>query len=241
MLDLKGKTAIVTGANSGIGRAVADALAERGAALAIAARRQERNREAAQQIEDTYGVDVLPLPVDLAEEGQVRWMVQEAVARFGRLDILVNNAGIAEYAPIARLDSESWARMLAVNLTGPFVAAQAAWPHLARSGRGAIINISSILGVEAVAEAAGYCASKYGLLGLTDAMAEEAPKAGIRVAAICPAMVDTPAITKSVYGGPREALIQPADVARTVLYLLELSPAAIVRRVVIERAGADAR
>ena len=239
MLDLKGQVAIVTGGSSGIGRAVAEALAERGAALALAARRQERNREVARQIEDRFGVDVLPLPVDMAEEGQVRWMVQETVARFGRLDILVNNAGIAEFAPVDRLDSETWARMLAVNLTGPFVAAQAAWPHLRKSGRGAIISISSVLGVEAVAEGAGYCASKYGLMGLTDAMIEEAPAAGIRVAAVCPAMVDTPAITGEVFAGPRQELIQPADVARSVLYLLELSPAARVRRIVIERVGAQ--
>ncbi|MBI5137482.1 MAG: SDR family NAD(P)-dependent oxidoreductase [Nitrospirae bacterium] len=236
MDDLTGRVALVTGGASGIGLAVARGFLAAGLKVAIAGRRRGRLNEAAASLRAAPGGEVLAVPADVAERDQVDALVQAVVDRFGALDVLVNNAGIGLFGNVAESDPADWQRVLAVNTTGPYLCARAAWPHLAARGGGHVIHIASLSGKEGFAGASAYCASKFGLMGLSEVLRAEGEAAGIKVTAICPGYVDTPMVAG--VGVPAEVMIRPEDVAATCLYLLRLSPYASVPEVVIRRAGA---
>jgi NAD(P)-dependent dehydrogenase (short-subunit alcohol dehydrogenase family) len=192
-MKLEGKVAIVTGGGRGIGRAIALRFAGEGAAVVTAGPTRESEESVAEQIRKLGG-QALSQVTDVADDASVEQMVAAALDEFGCIDILVNNAGIAgPTAPILRVSREDWDRTLAVNLTGAFLCAKYALPHLMERG-GSIINITSVAGLHAYALRSPYCASKWAMIGLTLTLAEEAGRHNINVNAIAPGPVRGPRI-----------------------------------------------
>ena len=166
---LSGQVAIITGVSSGLGRATALALAQVGAKVALVARRQDELVTVATEIE-SHGGRTLVLPFDLAQGNEIMAISQRTVEAFGRIDLLVNAAGTDVPGPVVDLTLEQWDRVLNVNLRASFLLAKAVFPYMRQAGRGTIVNISSVAGKRGWANAAAYCASKFGLTGLTQAL-----------------------------------------------------------------------
>ena len=188
LFDLSGKTAIVTGGSRGIGKEMAEGLAEAGANLMLCARRIEWLDETIEEFRGR-GFNVEGLLCDVAKAEEVQMVVDETVSKFGSLDILVNNAGTSWGAMPEDMPLEKWQQVLDVNLTGCFLFAQAAGRQMLKQQRGSIINIASIAGLTSSANGpfyAGYVASKAGLIGLTRELAASWGRKGIRVNAIAP-------------------------------------------------------
>jgi len=188
-LDLSGRTAVVTGASSGIGRAIAQALAEAGANLVLVGRDEDRLRDALGAVR-ARGVDAEPVAVELTDGAAPQTIVDTAIGRFGRLDVLVNCAGIFEPQPFETQPLESFDRQMAVNVRAPFALSQAALPHL-RPG-GCIVNISSIAGYSGFPQSAAYCATKGAVELMTKALAAELGPMGVRVNCVAPGNIRTP-------------------------------------------------
>ena len=181
--------ALVTGAASGIGRATAILLAGRGAAVACL----DVNADALAETAAAIGERALPIPCDVTDLAAVEAAVSQAAADLGGLDAVANVAGVGDFTgDVAEIAPEEWARVLAINLTGPFHVSRAAIPHLRAAGGGAIVNVSSQFGLVGCLASPAYCASKAGLIGLTRAMAIDHTEEGIRVNCVCPGPVDTP-------------------------------------------------
>ncbi len=220
--SLAGKVSLVMGASVGLGAAIAEDLAARGARVAIAARRRAAIDELAARI----GGDVLPLTCDIADNAAVKEAVAATVARFGRIDHLINNAGVIQ--PIGRLldtDPEEWARLIGINLSGAMFAVHAALPHILER-RGVIVNISSGAGHRPLEGWSAYCSSKAGLVMLTRALALEYGAQGLRVYGFSPGTVRTAMQTAIRASGinpvsqlPIEALQPPELPARIVGWL----------------------
>jgi len=187
---LDGRVAVVTGAATGIGRATALRLGAEGARLVVVDRRVGEG-EATVGLVAEAGGEARFVACDVAEAGEVRAMVEAVVAAWGRLDVLVNNAGIpGPGVPADRLAEEEWDRVIAVNLRGVFLCSKHAIPHLARSGRGAIVNVASTFGLVGAHDSPAYCASKGGVVALTRQLAVDYGPRGIRANAVCPGYVD---------------------------------------------------
>jgi len=184
------RTAFVTGAGRGIGRAIALALAEAGARVVVASNEPERNEETAGEIR-SRGREAFPLFVDVSSPESVREAFQKAAREFGRTDILVNNAGITRDALAVRMKKEDWDLVLAVNLNGAFLAIQQVLPDMMRQRWGRIINIASVVGLMGNAGQANYVASKAGIIGLTKALAQELAGRNITVNAVAPGFIET--------------------------------------------------
>jgi NAD(P)-dependent dehydrogenase (short-subunit alcohol dehydrogenase family) len=187
-LDFSGRVAIVTGAARGLGRAIAERLYERGAALGV----NVRDRTRAQALAESLGERAIAIPGDIAADGVPDAIVEATLDRFGRIDILVNNAAFARSTRFPELTPAEWRQALEVNLTAPFLLTKAVLPTMKAAHYGRIINISSSAGrTVSTLGGAHYTASKAGMLGLTRAAAKELGKFGITVNAVCPGMIDT--------------------------------------------------
>ena len=182
---LDGRVAIITGVSSGLGQATALALAKAGAKVTLVARRQEELVAVATEIE-SHGGRALVLPFDLAQGNEIMAISQRTVEAFGRIDVLVNAAGTDVPGPVVDLTLEQWDRVLNVNLRASFLLAKAVFPYMQQAGHGTIVNISSVAGKRGWANAAAYCASKFGLTGLTQALAAEGSAYGIRACILYP-------------------------------------------------------
>jgi 3-hydroxybutyrate dehydrogenase len=196
---LKGKTAIVTGSTSGIGRGIAEALAEAGAGVMLNGFGEAAEIAALQnRIAERFGVEVAYSPADMAKPDEIRDLVTLTAERFGGVDILVNNAGIQHVARLVDFPEERWDAVLAVNLSAAFHATKAALPHMLARGWGRIVNIASAHGLVASGEKAAYVAAKHGLVGLTKVVAIETANEGVTCNAICPGWVLTPLVQKQI-------------------------------------------
>ena len=190
MFDLTGKTALVTGATGGLGEGIARAFHKAGASVAISGRRVELLEKLAAEL----GERVHVVPCDLAQRAQVLKLIDEAVAKLGRLDILVNNAGLTKDNLFMVMKDEQWDDVIAVNLTSAFMLCRAASRHMVRnkSGYGRIINISSVSGVFGNPGQGNYAAAKSGMIGMTKSLAREVASRGITANCIAPGFIATP-------------------------------------------------
>jgi 3-hydroxybutyrate dehydrogenase len=236
-LPLHGRHALITGASRGIGAAIARALAGAGAAVTLAGRGGDAlDALAAELCARGHAVHVVSM--DVTDEAAVRAGCAGAEAALGAIDVLVNNAGVAESAPFPRMDRDHWERMLAVNLTGPFLCCRAVLPGMIDRSFGRIVNIASTAGLRGYAYVAAYSAAKHGVIGLTRSLALETARRGITVNAVCPGYTQTSMLERTianiqaktgrtaeearaelVRGNPQGRLIQPEEVAATVLWL----------------------
>ena len=218
--------AIVTGSSSGIGRAVAAELLARGMSVVVTSRSQERADATAAE----FGARASGVGVELTDPAAPSALVDRALAQHGRLDVLVNNAGAGQVADSATLAVEDWQRIIDLDLTAPFLCAQAAARPMLAAGRGVIVNISSLAGHVGLPRRAAYTAAKHGLEGLTKTLAVEWARRGVRVVSVAPAYVATELLAGTskaggftlddVAGGtPMRRLAEPEEVARTVAFL----------------------
>ena len=216
MSEFDGKVAVVTGASSGIGRAVAELLASRGARVAIFA----RSGDALREIAAPHGGAMIAVAGDVADEADVSRLFDETESRFGACQIVINNAGTIGPAPLIETTPAEWDRMFAVNVRGAFLTARRALPSMIARRAGAIVNVSSISGVVGPEKFPGwvsYCASKGALISMTEALAVEVKPHGVRVNCVSPGSVDTPMWKEASGGAPAE--MTAGEVAETILFL----------------------
>jgi NAD(P)-dependent dehydrogenase (short-subunit alcohol dehydrogenase family) len=226
MMRLKGRVAIVTGAGRNIGRAIALRFASEGATVAIVGPSEE-NIEAVSAEVTAGGANAMSVLTDVSDETAVIRMVSRVIAAFGHIDILVNNAGvIGPTAPVVNVTREEWDNTLAVNLTGAFLCSKHALPHMIERRGGRIINVTSVAGLAAYALRSPYCVSKWGMIGLTRTLADEAGKYGITVNAIAPGPVSGPRIDEVIRRRAAEMDVPVATVERQYV-----EPAALKRMV----------
>jgi 3-oxoacyl-[acyl-carrier protein] reductase len=189
--NLTGKTALVTGASQGLGRRFAEVLADKGAAVAVAARQTDKLASLGAEIEGRGGT-ALPVAMDVTDVAAIEQAVIDIEAALGGIDILVNNAGVAITKPFLDQEPEDYDAVVDTNLRGCFFVAQRVARRMVERGAGSIINIASVLGQDVIGQVTPYCASKAGLLHLTRAMGAELAKTGVRVNAIAPGYIETP-------------------------------------------------
>ena len=247
-------TAYVTGGSSGIGLAIARALLARGWNVSICGRDAAKLERVWAELELLAGRSlsgpapkgdsnkgsavgkVYAEPADVSKEHEVRRWIASSNDRLGPPDLLVNNAGVGTWTEITLLGEDDWDRMMNVNLKGAFLCTREVLPLMRRKGGGYVVNIASLSGKKGMAGGAAYCASKFGMVGFTESLLAEEKKNNIRATAICPGYVATPMVDDA--GVPAGEMIQPEDIAHTVLYLLELTSKVIVKEIVVERIGA---
>jgi len=218
-MSLVGKVAVVTGATRGIGRAIAQSLVDAGARVVGSGVQEEGVRSLSAEL----GEKGRAVVADVGTHAGADRLVQEASALFGRIDLLVNNAGIAPRLSLEQMADQDFDRVLAVNLAGPFYLARRVIPGMTARGFGRIINVSSISATLGTPRLSAYCASKWGLNGLTQALAEELKPAGLFVAAVLPGSVDTDMLQGSGFA----PTMKPQDVAQIVRYLCDEAPFAM--------------
>jgi NAD(P)-dependent dehydrogenase (short-subunit alcohol dehydrogenase family) len=225
---LSGKIALVTGATRGIGKGIAECMAEAGAHVIVSGRDTAVAEAVAKELWDAGGL-ASPLVADLADEAQVGALIPRVLEQHGGLDILVNNAGIDDERPALGYPLDVWRRIVQVNLEVPFRLSQAAAPHFLEKGAGVIINISSVFGLVGYATECAYASAKHGLTGLTKVLALEWSSKGIRVNAIAPGLIQTD-LSKSMWQAddaaraikqfvPQGRIGQPRDIGGAAVFL----------------------
>ncbi|MFC6999538.1 3-ketoacyl-ACP reductase [Rufibacter roseus] len=232
MESLKGKTALITGAGKGIGRAVALALAKEGVNTALLARTEKDLQKVAAEIE-AFGVETCVVTADVTDINSVNEAVEQVQLDLGFIDILINNAGTAAFGKFLDLEPEEWERIIKVNLLGPYYVTRAVLPSMISKKTGDILNISSTAGQRGAAVTSAYSASKFGLIGMTESLMQEVRKHNIRVTSLTPSTVATDlAVELKLTDGNPEKVMQPEDFAEFLVCQLKLN-----RRVFIKDAG----
>ena len=219
-VDLTGRTALVTGAASGIGRAIAEDLSGRGARVVLADIDEAQLRAVAAPLRGSVAIRA-----DMSSRDECRALVDRARAECGGIDILVNNAGLQFVSPVEDFPEDRWEHLIRVMLIGAFLLTKYAIPDMYRNGWGRIVNISSVHGVVASPFKSAYISAKHGLIGLTKTVALEAAERGVTVNAICPSYVRTPLVEKQIADQAKVNKISEAEVVEKIM----LAPAAIKR------------
>ena len=256
MGPLTGQHALITGGGTGIGAAIAQTLADAGAAITVAGRREKPLKDLAARLPRTATVTA-----DVTRESDCAAMIAAARGAHGPVDIVIANAGAAESAPLAKTDTPQWERMIAVNLTGAFQTARAALGDVTRrrtglDGAGRIVFIASTAGLKGYPYVAAYCAAKHGVIGLMRALSVELARQPVTVNAVCPGFTETPLLATSVgeivaktgrtdaearkelaRANPQGRFITPQEVAQTVLWLCLPSSGAITGQAISVSGG----
>jgi NAD(P)-dependent dehydrogenase (short-subunit alcohol dehydrogenase family) len=208
--QLTDKVALVTGATSGIGQAVAERFAQEGAAIAVAGRDRARGDAVAKHVTDAGGQAAF-FAGDVADEPAVVRLVAAVMARFGRIDVLVNNAGIINFGTVVDARVDEWDRLMATNVRGVFLVSRSVLPHMIAQHSGSVVNVGSNLGLVGTRGAAAYAASKGAVVQLTRAMALDHIQDGVRVNCVCPGTIETPLVQRQRVGRTEEQLRQAAE------------------------------
>jgi NAD(P)-dependent dehydrogenase (short-subunit alcohol dehydrogenase family) len=234
------RAAIVTGASSGIGLAIARVLGQEGLGVTMAARRPEKLDEAVQGLL-AEGLDVHGVPASVKEETEIQGVVAAHRERYGRLDVLVNNAGTGFAAPVGEIQTKRLDLQLDVNLRSIVLFYRECVGLLKDAGgehrNALVVNTASIAGKRGIGGNAVYAATKHGVVGFTESMNSELNSSGIKSTALCPAFVDTPMTDFVKEHVPAEEMIRPQDVAEAVRYLLKLSPTCVIPEIMLIRPG----
>ncbi|HEY1722442.1 MAG TPA: SDR family NAD(P)-dependent oxidoreductase [Magnetospirillaceae bacterium] len=240
--DFSGRHALVTGAGSGIGAAVAQALSARGAKVTLAGRRKDKLEAEHSKLTGEAAI----VAIDVSDPTSVAAGVKDSIAALGLIDILVNNAGHAPSAPFLKTSLETWNSAIAVDLTGVFLVTQAVLPMMLERQYGRIISIASTAGLIGYSYVTAYCAAKHGVIGLTRALALEVARKGVTVNAVCPGFTETPLLDEVIAnimrttgldekaararltaGNPQGRFVTPEEVADAVVWLASPGAAAI--------------
>jgi len=230
MPDLEGKVAVVTGASQGIGRAIAAGFCEAGADVVVCSRKADEATRAAEEIDFGGEGRAMGVEADVRELADVRRMIEATVREFGKLDILVANAGVGGgFDPIDEIEPDDWRRVIDTNLTGVYHCCHVAVPEMKKRGGGWIITIGSLAGRYAFAGGTAYNASKFGLVGFSEALMLDVREHGIRVSCVMPGSVDT--YFNDTEPSSDTWKLSSEDVARSVLQLLEHDDRALPSRI----------
>jgi NAD(P)-dependent dehydrogenase (short-subunit alcohol dehydrogenase family) len=228
----KGKTALITGANRGIGKAIALALAEKGADVVATVRSEEARKTLTSEI-GSVGENALVVICDVAKEGDIKAMVEDARKAFGKIDIAVCNAGVVFESTIAETSTEDWDNLMSVNLRGVFLTIRESLKVMPEKGDSKILIISSNSGMFGQLGFGAYCASKHGLMGLADTLSQELKETEIGVNVICPGRIITD-MSLSAYPDMDTSLwLQVEEVANSALFLLSLPSKTIISEIYI--------
>lgn len=232
--DLRGQVALVTGGGRGIGRGISHALAAAGAHVVVSARTEAEITAVADQIRGD-GCEASAIQADLSREDDVSALFAQVRERMGRLDILIANAAIAPTGPLVDFATADLDALIAINLRGTFLCCQQATKIMLPQRSGYIIVMSSVSGFKTYLKHSAYAATKHGLMGMTKGLALETQEYGIRVSAILPGGVDTQMASAARPDLDRSVLLQPDDIAKTILFLLSLSDRAAIDQIYIRR------
>jgi NADP-dependent 3-hydroxy acid dehydrogenase YdfG len=230
MRKIDGKVAVVTGAGRGIGRAIAIELAGMGAKVALAARNAKELEETARATGGTASV----LPTDIRRRDEVHRLLDQAASTLGPVDILVNAAGVGVFGLVTEFSDADYDAILDTNLRGIFMACRYVLPSMIARGAGDIVNIASIAGKVGTATRAVYCASKFGVVGFSQALAEEVRQYGIRVSVVCPGSTDTSfSSDPNREGKTKSKMLLPSDVAYAVRALVTQEPNSFISEIIL--------
>ena len=232
-MDVNNKVAIVTGASKGIGKAAALGLAKMNYRLVIIGRNEKELEQVADEIKNISGKNPLSFQLDITNTNTVNNTITEIVNKTGRIDILVNNAGIYFNGTLS-ISEADFKTMLDTNLTAQLLLTQAVVPQMQKQKSGYIFNVASRSGKIGFAESGGYSASKFGMVGLSESLYRELTPQGIKVTALCPGWVNTKMAFEAGTPLEPEQMIQPEDLMETIRWLLNLSPGACIKEVVID-------
>ncbi|MUG43488.1 3-ketoacyl-ACP reductase [Paenibacillus woosongensis] len=232
-MSLNNQVAIITGAGKGIGKAIAQALAKEGVHLGLIARTTSDLEALQAELREQHGIKVAIASADISDQSAAEKAVEALVSELGGIDILINNAGIAKFGKLVEMDTKDWERIIQVNLMGTYYMTRAVLPKLIAQNQGNIINIASTAGERGFATGSAYNASKFAIMGLTEAVMQEVRKNNIRVVALTPSTVNTElAVNTGLSIGDEDRMMQPEDVAELALATLKLP-----QRVFVKTAG----
>lgn len=233
MQSLQSKTAIITGAGKGIGRATAIELAKSGVHLGLISRSEAELAALCEELTAQYGITAVYATADISVQSEAEMAVEALIEKLGRLDILVNNAGVATFGTVLEMDPQDWERTININVMGTYYVTRKALPTMVEQNEGNIINIASTAGEKGFATGSAYCASKFAVMGFTESLMQEVRKHNIRVTALTPSTVNTPlAVNAGLKIGDEDRMLQAEDMAELIVSVLSLP-----QRVFIKSSG----
>src|SRR5688572_17302872 len=229
MTSIENQIAVVTGAGRGIGRAIAIELGKLGAQVVLSARSRTELEEAAGLI----GPKASVIPADVRKQDELLRLFEQVATALGPVDILVNAAGHGVFGPVADFKDEDFETLIQTNLRGIFFTCRFVLPSMIERKRGHIINIASIAGKVGSANRAVYCASKFGVVGFTESLAEEVRQHGVRASVICPGSTDTRFSPSETSGKSRERMLRPEDIAHAVRMIVTQEPNSFISEIIM--------
>ena len=229
MVSIENKVAVVTGSGRGIGRAIAIELGRLGAQVILAARSRNELEETARMI----GKNASVVPTDVRKKDDLQRLFEQTTTALGPVDVLVNAAGLGIFGPVIDFTDEGFEILIQTNLRGIFFASRFVLPSMIERKQGHIINIASIAGKVGSANRAVYCASKFGVVGFTESLAEEVRQHGVRVSVICPGSTDTRFSPSETSGKSRERMLRPEDIAHAVGMIVRQEPNSFISEIIM--------